>query len=174
MRIDDVAGVRVVHHGGSLLGYQSDWFALPEAGVGAVLLMNSDAGHDLRAAFMRRLVEIVYGARPLAYNQLIAAAARRRILAKVAAAHVKTSAAAAAAQLASSYVEPSLGWLDVERTGANVKFRFATLASVMGATTASNAAEEFVAIDPGMSDFRFAAGGEAGHRTLTISDGQHD
>src|SRR3546814_15832808 len=40
----DAWGIPVVTHGGTLLGYHSNWYALPEAGVGAVILTNADPG----------------------------------------------------------------------------------------------------------------------------------
>ena len=43
-------GVPVVTHGGTLLGYHSNFYVLPEAGIGAVILTNADPG----AAHARR------------------------------------------------------------------------------------------------------------------------
>ena len=41
---DHSYGVPVVFHGGSMAGYKSNWWVLPGAGVGAVLLTNADEG----------------------------------------------------------------------------------------------------------------------------------
>ncbi len=56
-------GIPIVHHGGSLFGYKSDWMIMPDAGMGALLLTNSDRGGSLLGLLMRRLVEVVYDGR---------------------------------------------------------------------------------------------------------------
>jgi hypothetical protein len=57
-------GVPVVTHGGTLVGYHSDFWVLPEAGIGAVLLTNADSGAALLHPFFRRLMEILYDGKP--------------------------------------------------------------------------------------------------------------
>ena len=54
----------VVTHGGTLQGYHSDWWALPDEGIGAVVLTNSDSGPALLDAFLRRLLEVAYDGKP--------------------------------------------------------------------------------------------------------------
>ena len=44
VEVDREWGIPVVHHGGSLFGYKSDMFYLPEHDVAAVILVNSDEG----------------------------------------------------------------------------------------------------------------------------------
>ena len=57
---DRSSGVTVVHHGGSLAGFQSDIVLIPSARVGAVILTNSDDGEYLLGPFTRRLLEVLY------------------------------------------------------------------------------------------------------------------
>ena len=45
LETDTRLGIPVVHHGGSLFGYKSDMIFLPDHGVGAVILTNSDTGY---------------------------------------------------------------------------------------------------------------------------------
>ena len=45
---------RCVHHGGDLTGFHSDMMWLPEHGVGAVILTNSDTGVCMRRAVLQR------------------------------------------------------------------------------------------------------------------------
>jgi len=61
---DNRYGIPIVHHGGDLAGYHSDWFAFPDAQVGAVILTNSDQGPILRGQFMRRILELMYDGKP--------------------------------------------------------------------------------------------------------------
>ncbi|MEP7127090.1 MAG: serine hydrolase domain-containing protein, partial [Byssovorax sp.] len=44
LEVDTSFGVPMVHHGGSMFGYKSDWLIFPEQGVGAILLTNADNG----------------------------------------------------------------------------------------------------------------------------------
>ena len=46
--VDRTYGVSVVSHGGSMIGYKSNMLWLPEHGVGAVILTNSDPGGTFR------------------------------------------------------------------------------------------------------------------------------
>lgn len=45
---DHKYGVSVVSHGGSMAGFKSNWYLLPESGMGAVILTNADTGDSLR------------------------------------------------------------------------------------------------------------------------------
>ncbi|HEY1630283.1 MAG TPA: hypothetical protein VGF56_03160, partial [Rhizomicrobium sp.] len=76
LETDKTWGVTVVHHGGSLGGYKSDWIAIPDAGVGAVLLTNADTGQLMLRPFMRRVLEILYDGKPEAAGDVAAQAAR--------------------------------------------------------------------------------------------------
>lgn len=69
-------GVPVVTHGGTLLGYHSTFFVLPEAGIGAVILTNADPGAAMLQPFLRRILEVVYDGQPQAAGEVAAAAAR--------------------------------------------------------------------------------------------------
>jgi len=67
-------GIPVVSHGGSLIGYKSNFYLLPETGIGAVLLTNSDEGQKLLKPFLRKLLEVVYDGNPEAAQDVKAAA----------------------------------------------------------------------------------------------------
>ena len=54
LETDKTWGVTVVHHGGSMDGYKSDWIAIPDAGVGAVLLTNADMTESRKRRVMSR------------------------------------------------------------------------------------------------------------------------
>ena len=67
---DATYGVTIVHHGGDLPGYHSDWFAFPDAQVGAVILINADQGAGMRDPFMRRILEVLYDGKPEAVEDV--------------------------------------------------------------------------------------------------------
>lgn len=168
-------GIPVVHHGGDLVGFHSDWLAIPSAGVGAVILTNSDRGADLRDAFMRRVVEVLYDGKPEAAAQVAAAAALDRAeMAKARQRLVVPAAADLASQLASRYVNADLGQIQVMRTGGNVVFNFGSWKSSMASRVNDDKTVSFVTIDPGIVGLAFVAGTREGRRTLTVRDSQHE
>jgi CubicO group peptidase (beta-lactamase class C family) len=75
-------GTPVVGHNGALTGFRSGMFWLPEHGVGAVVLTNSDVGWVVHATFWRKLLEVLFDGRPDAEADLKveAEAMTRRIL----------------------------------------------------------------------------------------------
>jgi hypothetical protein len=55
LHVDDTYDVPVVHHGRDLTGYHSDWYAIPNADVTAVILTNADDGARWIACALRSL-----------------------------------------------------------------------------------------------------------------------
>jgi hypothetical protein len=78
LMVDTRYGIPVVHHGGDLAGYHSDMIWLPDHGVGAVILANSDSGVIIRGPLMRRLLEVLFDGKPEAEEALKVAAAQRQ------------------------------------------------------------------------------------------------
>lgn len=74
--VDNYWGIPIVSHDGSLPGCKSDMFWLPDHGVGAVIFTNSDSGALL--PFLRRLLEVLFEAKPEAEDQLHLSVARRK------------------------------------------------------------------------------------------------
>src|SRR6202049_1681993 len=58
--VDHTYGVPVVSHGGSMSGFKSNLYFLPDSGIGAVVLTNSDNGGMLLGPFGRRLLGVVF------------------------------------------------------------------------------------------------------------------
>src|SRR5262249_58794702 len=75
--VDTRYGIPVVDHGGSMFGYKSDMIFLPEHGVGAVILTNSDTGNYLLGLLRRRLLEVLYDGKPEAVEQARVALVQR-------------------------------------------------------------------------------------------------
>jgi CubicO group peptidase (beta-lactamase class C family) len=72
--VDKKYGVPVVSHGGSMAGYKSDFWFLPDSGVGAVLLTNADTGGFMNGSFGRRLLEVLFDGKPEAAGDLTSGA----------------------------------------------------------------------------------------------------
>jgi hypothetical protein len=57
-----------------MIGYQTDMIFLPDHGVGAVILTNSDAGRRMIEPFRRKLLEVLFDGDPQADARLSASA----------------------------------------------------------------------------------------------------
>lgn len=170
------SGIEVVHHGGSLFGYKSDFMFIPGAGIGAVILTNSDNGRPLLDAFRRRLLEVVYGGKPDAANMV--AAARARIDAGVASQAkeiVLPADAAATSMLAGRYTHPTLGGLTISRRDGGLEVDFGTMTSMLGSQKNADGSLAFVTVDSGFIGLPLVPGKASdGARTLAIRDQQHE
>lgn len=169
--IDHEAGVTVIHHGGSTPGAMSDIFVLPEAGIGAVLLTNSDSGMFLLPAFKRLLIEVLYGAAPKAAEEIAAAA--QRIGSDLANFKAATRIPPSG-RLPEHYRSEVLGDLWTEGEGESLVFRFASIACPMRVRDEPDGSLAYVTAHPVLRGFAFAvpAGGDTSE--LVIREGQHE
>ncbi len=176
LETDNAWGVTVVHHGGSLGGYKSDWIAIPDAGVGAVLLTNADLGQFMLRPFMRRVLEILYDGKPEAAGDVAAQAARIKAEIAEQRTHLVIPAAPDIVNgLAQHYTNPELGFIAVKHDKDGVLLGFGSWNS--HAATRKNddgTIFELFTIDPSIDGFEFVIGTKAGRRTLTTRDGQHE
>ena len=76
--VDRKYGIPVVSHGGSMAGFKSNLYFLPDSGIGAVLLTNSDTGGMLVGPFGRRLLEVVFDGKLEAAGDVAAQAAHHK------------------------------------------------------------------------------------------------
>ncbi len=168
-------GVKVIKHGGDLLGYHSDMMWLPDAQVGAVILTSGDDGATLRGPLLRRMVELLYDGKPEAEADMAAtvkriAAERAEFRSKI----VLPADAGAVAGLATAYRSPDLGPLAVLREGGKLKFRFTSMASEMATRKNLDGTLSFVTIDPGVAGVDFVVATRDGKRVLITRDAQHE
>jgi CubicO group peptidase (beta-lactamase class C family) len=168
-------GVPIVHHGGSLFGYKSDWMILPDSGIGAVLLTNADNGGMLLYPFMRRLVEVVFDGKPEAVGDLDSAAANyRSFLSKERQRLAVPASKDEAAKLATQYTSDVLGNITVEHQGLNTVFAFDGWKSSVASRKNDDGTISFITIDPTRRGFEFVKAQRNGKRALIIRDGQHE
>ncbi len=168
-------GVPIIHHGGSLFGYKSDWMILPDSGIGAVLLTNADKGGMLLHPFMRRLVEVVFDGKPEAVGDVDNAAANyRTLVAKERQRLAVPASTDEVSKLAGHYNSAQLGDLKVERQGANTIFAFSGWKSTVASRKNDDGTISFITIDPTRSGFEFVKAERNGKRALIIRDGQHE
>lgn len=170
-----VSGVTVVLHGGTLQGYHSNFYALPDSGIGAVILTNSDPGSALMAPFLRRLLEVVYDGKPEADRDVAAIATRLK--AQVAARRARLTIPgdpAVFASLATNYRSPDGASITLsERDGG----KWAKAGFIEGpVATRKNADGTVSLVSSGAGSIGLDAliGNQNGARTLTVRDSQHE
>ena len=167
-------GVPVVTHGGTLLGYHSNFYVLPDSGIGAVVLTNADPGAYLLGSFLRRLLEVIYDGKPEAAQEVAAAAARLKAQAKERRQRLTVPGdPAVLAALATQY-RSSVGTITLsERNGQKwvdagfIEGPVATRANPDGTVS-------LVSAGPGAIALEALIGNKDGARTLTVRDAQHE
>ena len=175
LMVDKRWGVQVVHHGGDLAGYHSDMMWLPEYGVGAVILTNSDSGVTIRGPLLRRLLEVLFDGKPEAEQQLkVAAAQRRAAIAKERERLVVPADAAAVDKLAARYANKSLGEVKVVRNGKATTFDVGEWKSAVASRKNDDGTISFITIDPTLGGFEFGVADKDGKRRLITRDAQHE
>lgn len=168
-------GVPVVSHGGSMAGFKSDWFLLPDSQIGAVILTNSDTGVMLLGPFSRRLLEVLFDGKPEAEGDVASQAASYKAeLAKERERLVVPASPEQVAKLAKKYTSKELGVIDVLSENGATVFDFGEWKSAVASRKNDDGTISFITIDPTNSGFEFVVGEKAGKRTLTIRDGQHE
>lgn len=172
---DASTGVSVIHHGGDLMGYHSEMFAIPSAGAAAVILTNGENGPYLRRVFQRRLLEVLYDGKPEAQGD--ADAVVKRISAELAEFRSKVQLPGddkILAALAPRYVSKELGTLRLLPEKGYVRGYTTAWNSLMTTRRNDDGTVSIVSIDPGfLGDNGMLIGVADGKRTLTVRDGQH-
>jgi CubicO group peptidase (beta-lactamase class C family) len=172
---DHTYGVQVVSHGGSMVGFKSNWWALPEYGVGAVLLTNADNGGMLEGPFSRRLLEVLFDGKPEAEADITSrGAAHKAELAKDRERLVIPPATDAVAGLARHYLSKELGDLDIHSENGATIFDVGEWKSRVASRKNDDGTTSFIMIDPGAFGFEFVVGERDGKRVLIVRDGQHE
>jgi len=169
----DAWGVPVVTHGGTLLGYHSTWFALPEAGVGAVILTNSDPGALMLAPFLRRLLEVLYDGQPEASRDIDTASARVQAQAQARKARLTYPGnAAVLAALAPHYRDPQVGQITISDRDGQKWIKAGYIEAPIATRNNADGSISIVSVGPGNIGVEALVGSKDRKRTLTISDGQ--
>ena len=172
---DATFGVSVIQHGGSMFGYKSNWFAIPSAGVGMVVLTNSEYGYALADALKRKLLEVLYNGKPEAAEDVASTVERRAASeAKFRSQLVYPVPAASSATIIGSYSNPELGPLKISRDGDRLLLRATSIWSELATKPNDDGTTSIVTISPGIGGESMLIGNKNGVVTLTLNDGQHD
>jgi CubicO group peptidase (beta-lactamase class C family) len=175
LSVDRTYGVPVVHHGGSMAGFKSDIYFLPDSGIGALLLTNSDNGGMLLGPLRRRLLEVIFDGKLEAAGDVAAQAERHKaFLAKERERLVIPAEPSLVNQLAKRYSSKELGELAVLNKEGGTTFDFGEWKSTVASRKNDDGTISFITIDPTNMGFEFVVGERAGQRVLIIRDGQHE
>jgi CubicO group peptidase (beta-lactamase class C family) len=168
-------GIQVVGYGGSLFGYKSEMMFLPDYGVGAVILTNSDSGGYLTGLLGRRLLEVLFDGQPEVVEiAKVQNVQRHAIGAKIRERLAIPADAAEVGKLADRYSSPALGTLRVRtRLGATI-FDFGNWYSAVASRKNDDGTTSFITIDPTVDGLNFVIGERDGKRALIIRDAQHE
>jgi CubicO group peptidase (beta-lactamase class C family) len=173
--VDRKNGIPVVSHGGSMAGFKSNFYFLPESAEGAVLLTNSDTGGMLEGPFSRRLLEVLFDGKPEAEGNLAAAATNyKAALAKDRERLVAPADPAVVGQLARRYTSRQLGSLDVLNKDGATTFDFGEWKSAVASRKNDDGSISLITIDPTNDGFELVVGNQGGKKTLTLRDAQHE
>jgi hypothetical protein len=168
-------GVPVVTHGGTLMGYHSSFYALPEAGIGAVILTNSDPGAAMLGPFLRRLLEVAYDGKPEAARDVAAAAARLKAQAKARRERLTVPGdPVVVAALASKYRNPEVGTVIISDRGGTKWLKAGFVEGPVATRKNADGSMSLVSAGPGLVGVEALIGSQNGSRTLTIRDSQHE
>jgi CubicO group peptidase (beta-lactamase class C family) len=149
LSVDRKYGIPVVSHGGSMAGFKSNWYALPDAGIGAVLLTNSDTGGLLEGPFIRRLLELIYDGKPEAEGDLASRVATHKAeITKERERLVVPAAPEVVNRLAKRYASQELGELAVRTEGGVTTFDFGEWKSTVASRKNDDGTTSFITIDP--------------------------
>ena len=173
--VDRTYGIPMVSHGGDLTGFHSNFYLLPDSGVGAVILTNADSGVFLRDLFSRKLLEVLFDGKDEAAGNIASAATNYKAeIAKARERLVVPPAPDSVAGLATHYSSKELGDLTVRSENGVTKFDVGEWASSVASRKNDDGTTSFITIDPGEDGFEFVVGERRGKRVLVIRDRQHE
>ncbi len=167
--VDKDWGLRFAHSPGSLPGFDSDIFWLPDVGVGGVLLTSSDGGAAMRRPFVRRVIEVLFDGRPEALEDAKTEAERRN--AQIRRNHKRGAAPPRAdvlAKLAPHYKNDILGDLTVRQEGGASVFDLGAWKSAVASYPNDDGTTSMLTIDPGLDDWDFLVTERGGKRALVL------
>ncbi len=175
LTVDRTWGIPIVSHGGSMIGYKSDMYYLPEHDVAAVILTNGDEGGAIPGSFRRRLLEVLFDGKPEAEENVATAA--KNMKASVLEERKRLTIPAektAADRLAARYSNASLGEIAVSRGDKDTWFDFGEWKTPVASRKNDDGTTAFVTLVPGFNGLTFVVDDKNAKSTLTFRDAQHE
>ncbi len=175
LKINENQGLRVVTHGGSMAGYQGEFAFLPAHNVGMVLLMNADAGAEVRGFFQDRLLEVLFDLDLGVRAQMAERASARAKALREEAGRLKAPLdASLQARLVGRYRHQALGEIQIVAAKGSTWLDTGGWRSELAAPAEASAKTVVETITPGGAGLVLEAGKRDGLRTLRVSDGERE
>ena len=173
---DDASmGVSVIQHGGSLFGYKSNWFAIPSAQIGVVVLTNSENGYSLAEAVKRRMLELLYDGKPEAEENIASIAKRSdEALVKFRSELDLPTMPERSRPLLGTYFNQELGALVISFDRGKLMLRATSIWSQATTKRNKDGTTSLVTISPGIGGLNFLVATRNGQQTLVLNDAQHE
>lgn len=172
--VEDNHKVQVVGHGGNLLGFTSDYFWLPEHGVGMVVLANASGANALRNVLKRRLLEVLFDGHAEAKENLAFGLERRKQAAEKELSRVTMKPSSAFVDgLVGTWSSPGLGKVSIRKEKERAIFDVGEWSSSFGEKTEVDGAKGIILLDPPHAGFDFLVQEKDGKTTLLLDMSQH-
>lgn len=172
---DASSGVSVLSHGGSMFGYKSGWYAIPQAEAGIVVLTNSDNGYALTQALQRKLLEVLYDGKPAASgmvaNSVASNAAQRNVIIEKVPLPVP---AELRAKVTGRFVHPKLGVMTVSDEGDRLMLTSTSMRDEVGVLAGADGSLSIIVVGPVVTGLLAQVVEAGGKRQLVFNDGQNE
>lgn len=165
-------GLGFVEHGGNTFGFTADMWFLPAKNLGGVVLSNMYLANAFTAAVRERILELLFGAPPVAAQMTASIANSAQALVEGRRKRVAIDAGAAAwlAPFAGDYVSNELGAARIEPWATGYRAVFDSCASALGVETQADGSKLIALIDPPFGGLRLQP--SADRRELVHDAGQ--
>jgi hypothetical protein len=148
---------------------------LPDHGVGAVILTNSDSGAAIRGPLLRKLLEVLFDGKPEAEAMLkVGAAQRKAAIAKNRERLEIPANPDVVAKLASRYVSSALGELRIVKDSRATVVDIGEWKSAIASRKNDDGTISLITTDPTVDGFEFVVADKDGKRQLITRDAQHE
>jgi len=138
-------------------------------------LTNSDEGYSLLQPFLRKLIEILYDAEPLAQSQVdVAAESNQLYLDTFRSEFTYPASEETINQLADTYISDDLGELKIVKVDEKVFLDSGMWTAEVATKVSEDGSNLLFVIAPELLGLELVIGEESGVSVLTLSDGQHD
>jgi CubicO group peptidase (beta-lactamase class C family) len=167
-------GIPVVTHGGDLFGYHSNWFAFPETQSGLVILTNSDAGPGLIGLVQRKLLEIMFDAKPEAAENLATALVNGAASRAKSKSEIVALTPALTDSIVGLYTNAALGPMTIAREDGKVTMRTTSITSELASRKNPDGSMSIVTMTPGFMGQDALVTTRDGKPAIVLDDGQHE
>jgi hypothetical protein len=165
--------ISLLGHGGNLLGYTSDYFFLPDHGVGLVVLTNAGSANAFRNALKRRFLEVVFDGRPEAKENLAFGLDRRKQAYDVELSRVAQKPSAAFVErFLGTWTSPGLGKVIIKKDKERAIADVGEWASSFGEKTEPDGAKALFFLDAPHSGVELLVQEKDGKTTLLLDMNQ--